>query len=83
MYIDVETEKIKDKYRISIYREGKVEKITASSMNKIAEYIKKIRRDNEQIYIDNRGFGLYLLDCLRQIGESYSVLCYSYLDLEK
>ena len=83
MYVDVETEKLEGKYRISIYREGKVERIASNNMNKIAEYIQKIKINNEQIYIDNRGFGLYLIDCLRQINESYSVLCYSYLDLEK
>lgn len=77
MYIDIEAEKLEKKYRISIYRNGKVERIQSNSMNKIAEYIKKINLTDEQIYIDNRGFGLYLIDCLKQVGVSYSTLYYA------
>lgn len=42
MYVDVKSVKDnKSNYRVSIYREGKVERITTRSMNIIAEYIQK------------------------------------------
>lgn len=84
MYVDLKTEKDnKSNYRVSIYREGKVERVASSNMNRIAEYIQMIAKDNETVYVDNRGFGLYLIDCLRRVDVPYSVLYYSSLNLDK
>jgi len=75
MYVDVETVKHNNSFGVSVYRDGVVERIISDNMNLVAEYIKNILSQNNQIlYIDNRGFGLYLTDCLEQIGVSYIVL---------
>ena len=77
MYITIEVEKYNDNFKVSIYRNGIVERVTSKNMKIIAEYIDNISKTSEQIpYIDNRGFGLYLTDCLDAIGSTYKTLKY-------
>lgn len=77
MYITIEVEKYNDNFKVSIYRNGIVERVTSKNMKIIAEYIDNISKTSEQIpYIDNRGLGLYLTDCLDEIGSTYKTLKY-------
>ena len=84
MYVDVGLEKQnKTEYSVTLYREDVMETITSNTMKMIAEHIKNIVKANKQIvYIDDRGFGKYLTDCLKQIGVSYVILKHSNLSLD-
>ena len=83
MYVDVGLEKHnKTEYRVILYREDIMETITSNTMKMIAEHIRNIVKANKQIvYIDDRGFGKCLTDCLKQIGISYVILKHSNLSL--
>lgn len=73
MYIDVGLGKANGSdYNIRIYKENKMESITSDNMKIVAEYIKNVAQaNNYSVYIDSRGFGRYLADCLEKIGVSY------------
>lgn len=70
MYIDVGLEKVNGTdYNIRLYKEDKMESITSNNMKVVAEYIRKVAQENNySVYIDGRGFGRYLADCLEEIG---------------
>lgn len=76
MYVDVGLEKYNGTdYSVRIYREDIMESITSNNMKIIAEYIRNITQaNNYSVYIDDRGLGRYLADCLEQIGVTYTVL---------
>lgn len=73
MYVDVGLEKVNGTdYNIRIYKEDKIESITSDNMKIVAEYIRNVAQaNNYSVYIDSRGFGRYLADCLEEIGVSY------------
>ncbi len=73
MYIDVGLDKENGSdYKIRLYKEDKMESITSDNMKVIAEYIRNVAQaNNYSVYIDSRGFGRYLADCLEEIGMSY------------
>lgn len=83
MYIDVELDKVNGSdYNIRLYKENKMESITSNNMKIAAEYIKNVAQTNNQsIYIDSRGIGRYLADCLEEIGVSYIPLKHESLKL--
>lgn len=70
MYIDVGLDKASgSNYIIRLYKEDKMESITSDNMKIVAKYIKNVAQaNNYSIYIDSRGFGRYLADCLEEMG---------------
>lgn len=73
MYVDVGLDKTNGSdYNIRLYKEDKMESITSDNMKIIAEYIRNVAQaNNYSVYIDSRGFGKCLADCLEDIGVSY------------
>lgn len=73
MYIDVGLDKANGSdYNIRLYKEDKMESITSDNMKIVAEYIRNVAQANNcSVYIDSRGFGRYLVDCLEEIGVLY------------
>lgn len=73
MYIDVGLDKANGSdYNIRLYKEDKMESITSENMKIVAEYIRNVAQANNcSVYIDSRGFGRYLVDCLEEIGVLY------------
>lgn len=84
MYIDVGLDKANDAdYSIRLYKEDKMESITSDNMKIVAEYIKNVAQaNNYSVYIDNRGFGRYLADCLEEMGVSYIPLKHESIKLK-
>ncbi|MFG6369464.1 MAG: hypothetical protein K1W16_13825 [Lachnospiraceae bacterium] len=75
MYIDVNLDKYSKNFRITIYRNNFAERITSNSMRIVAEHIRNILRNNDEIlYIDNHSYGKSLTDCLDSIGVQYKPL---------
>lgn len=70
IYVDVGLEKANETdYNVCIYKEDKMESITSNNMKIVAEYIRNVACANDQsVYIDIRGIGRYLADCLEEIG---------------
>lgn len=83
MYVDVGLEKVNGTdYNIRIYKEDKMESISSNNMKIVAEYIKNVAcANNQSVYIDIRGIGRYLADCLEKIGVLYIPLKYESLKL--
>lgn len=83
MYVDVGLEKVNGAdYNIRIYKEDKMESITSNNMKIVAEYIRNVAQANNQsVYIDIRGIGRYLADCLEEIGVPYIPLKHESLKL--
>ncbi len=75
MYIDVELDRYTKNFYVIIYRNDFAERITAKNMSIVAGHIRNILMAKEEIlYIDNKGFGKCLTDCLDKIGVPYEVL---------
>lgn len=75
MYIDVELDRYTNNFHVTIYRNDFAERITAKNMNIVVGHIRNILMTKETtLYIDNKGFGKCLTDCLDKIGVSYEVL---------
>lgn len=70
MYVDVGLEKVNGTdYNIRLYKEDKMESITSDNVKVVAEYIRNVVcANNQSVYIDIRGIGRYLADCLEEIG---------------
>ena len=83
MYVDVGLEKVNGTdYNIRMYKEDKMESITSNNMKIVAEYIRNVAQANNQsVYIDIRGIGRYLADCLEEIGVPYIPLKHESLKL--
>jgi len=83
MYVDVGLEKVNGTdYNIRIYKEDKMESITSNNMKIVAEHIRNVAQANNQsVYIDIRGIGRYLADCLEEIGVPYIPLKHESLKL--
>lgn len=83
MYVDVGLEKVNGTdYNIRIYKEDKMESITSNNMKIVAEYIRNVAQANNQVvYVDSRGIGRYLADCLEEIGVPYIPLKHESLKL--
>lgn len=73
MYIDIGLDKVNGSdYNVRLYKEDKMESITSDNMKIVAEYIRNVAQaNNYSVYIDSRGFGRYLADCLEEIEVSY------------
>lgn len=73
MYVDVGLEKVNGTdYNIRIYKDDKMESITSNNLKIVAEHIRNVAQANNQsVYIDIRGIGRYLADCLEEIGVPY------------
>lgn len=73
MYIDVGLDKANGSdYNIRLYKEDKMESITSDNLKIVAEYIRNVAQTNNySVYIDSKGFGKCLADCLEEIGVSY------------
>lgn len=83
MYVDVEKNYDKKYGFITIYKDDIAEKITTNChMKYIAEHIKSIvTKTKENVYIDTRGYGLLLADCLSDINVKYIPLKIEKLNL--
>lgn len=84
MYIDVGLDKANGSdYNIRLYKEDKMDSITSDNMKIVAEYIRNVAQaNNYSVYIDNRGFGRYLADCLEEMGVSYIPLKHESIKLK-
>ncbi len=75
MYIDIELDRYTNNFHVTIYRNDFAERITAKNMDIVAGHIRNILMTKETtLYIDNKGFGKCLTDCLDKIGVPYDVL---------
>lgn len=75
MYIDVELDRYTKNFHVTIYRNGFAERITAKNVSIVAGHIRNnLMTKEETLYIDNKGFGKCLTDCLDAMGVSYEVL---------
>lgn len=85
MYIDIDMGKYNGKYKMTIFRNGIAEHIVSKDMNLLTHYVKNIAEYNDgETYVDNRGCGKYLTDCLDKENVKYIPFVHSHqIDLDK